>query len=116
MPLRILEKTNYIYIAYNRKSFRDFLELKRTVEEILQKIGEYRNIVIDFTISPPLTEWEASLISNIGNRFKETRRFLKIVADESKKVQIESTIISKSDNISFHTDPLSLFRDAVQPE
>lgn len=104
MPLKSLEKPGYIYFAYCRNGFCDFLEFKRAVETMANKNGEQRDIIIDLTIAGPLTEWELSVLANIVKRFQGTNRYLKIIIDESKRAKIESTNILRAGNVSIHSN------------
>ena len=109
MPTQSLEKSGYVYIAYRRNGFRDFLEFKGTIEAIFRKTNEERDIIIDFSIVGTLSEWEISVLANIVKRFQGTNRWLKIIADESQKNKIESTNLHKAGNISIHVSMRSLF-------
>jgi hypothetical protein len=108
MPVKSLEKPEYVYVAYCRNEFLDFIEFRRTIEAIVQKVDEQRDIIIDLTRAGNISEWELSVLANIVKRFQGTKRYLKIIVDESKKTKIESTNMLKAGNISIHTSFISL--------
>jgi hypothetical protein len=108
MPVRKIEKPDFIYLAYRRRSFAEFIELKNAIESAMKEAKE-RDIIIDLSQDYMITEEEMELLMKVLSQFRGTSRHLKIIANNSTKQKLETMNAFKTGNIFIYENPLLAF-------
>jgi hypothetical protein len=80
MPVKVLEKVTFVYIAYHRQGGEDFAVFRRAVVNALKKNASFQDIVVDLTPNDSIDSQEKNLLTNAASVLAGTRRLLHLIA------------------------------------
>jgi hypothetical protein len=109
MPLKKLEKPGFYYIAYCRRDIDDFVEFKMTLDGLSKKDTLDRDIIVDLTKDENITDGEFTVLGNVLKKFRTSRRFLRIVLNDTIKPKFDSADIFKTGNVELYSNHMMLF-------
>ncbi len=109
MPLKILKKPGFYYVAYNRKEIENFVEFRTMLETLSKPDTRDRDIIVDLTKGTLITDGEFAVLANVVKRFRDTKRTLRIVASDGTKARFDATNLFKAGNVEIHFHHISLF-------
>ena len=113
MPLLQFEKKRYIFLGYQRNGFLDFLKFKSILLSLAKSFILEKDVIIDVLKNGPLTEWELSALCIMIKRMQGTQQQLKILADESTILKIESINQPWTTNVSLYSNMHSFVEKTV---
>jgi hypothetical protein len=79
MPVKVLKKITFVYIAYHRSGPEDFPVFRRAVVDALKKNASFQDIVVDLTPNSSLDSQEKNLLTNAASVLSGTRRRLHLI-------------------------------------
>jgi hypothetical protein len=109
MPLKVLKKPGFYYVAYYRKEIDDFVGFRTMLETLSKTDTLDRDIIVDLTKGTTVTDGEFTILANVVKRFQGTKRTLRIVTNDEIKAKIDSTNMLKAGNVEIHSHHISLF-------
>jgi hypothetical protein len=109
MPLKILKKSGFYYVAYFRKDIHDFIEFRTILETFSKSHTMDQDIVIDLTIDNSMTDGEITVLANVIKRFQGSKRTLWIVTRDAIKSKLDGLNLFKAGNVMLFADHISLF-------
>ena len=98
MPVREIEKPDFIYLAYRKRGFAEFIEFKDSIESAIKK-GKERDIIVDLSQDYMITEEEIELLAKVIGNFHGTSRHLRVIANNSTKQKLETMNLFRMGNI-----------------
>jgi hypothetical protein len=114
MPLKMLRKPGFYYIAYCRRDIDDFVEFKTTLDVLSKKDAQERDIIVDLTRGDSLSDGEFSVLANVIKKLLGTKRFLRVVVNEAIKAKLESTNLLLAGNGAVYGNHIELFESLSQ--
>jgi hypothetical protein len=112
MPVRKIEKPDFIYLAYRRSGLAEFIDLKNAIESAMKEAKE-RDIIIDLSQDYMIAEEEMELLMKVLRQISGTSRHLKIIANNSTKQKLETMNVFKTGNIFIYENPLLAFNSLM---
>ena len=109
MPLKVLKKPGFYYVAYYRKEIDDFVDFRIMLETLSKPDTMDRDIIVDLTKSTTVTDGEFTILANVVKRFQGTKRTLRIVTNNAIKNKFDTTNLFKVGNVELHADHIALF-------
>ncbi|MBN1127789.1 MAG: hypothetical protein JXA71_02310 [Chitinispirillaceae bacterium] len=90
MSVKELEKDGFVYLAYHRKGYEDFLLFRKALVHFLQSGSKHKDIVIDMTKNSSISEIEIALLANTVRQFQGSERQLRIIASRDVRAKLEA--------------------------
>jgi hypothetical protein len=109
MPVKTLEKDNFIYIAYRRKTGKDFMDFKNVIDSFIKTDSRLRNVIVDLTKNMMITESEINVLCNVIKKNTGTSRTLYIIADKKTNDKLRSIRLTDAAGVMVFDNHLALF-------
>ena len=97
MPIKILEKASFIYIAYSRKTPGDFLALRKDIVSCAT-VSKNKDIVLDLMNDDTIGDGEILLLTNIAREFSGSSRKIWVLAPQAVQQKLEKQDLFKTGN------------------
>ncbi|MBD3393632.1 MAG: hypothetical protein GF418_15945 [Chitinivibrionales bacterium] len=98
MSVTVSENERFIYVRYHRQEFRDSDQFKRVLSNQASALAG-KDVVVDLSTCNSLTSPEIGAMARLLQAFQGSPRFLRILPNEEVKRALESTNITKMDNL-----------------
>jgi hypothetical protein len=116
MPVKRVETSSFVMVAYNRKSGQDFEQLHVEVDPLYKGDNQTKDIVLDFSACSVALTPELSMIAEILNKLKGSTRKLILIPGVDMQGKLEKLRIDKLPNLAIYKDLRSLISARAAPE
>ena len=106
MPIKKLEKEDFVYLAFRRDGAGDRYEFRRELDSLVQ--CDDRDIIVDLTAETSVTESGVALLAGVVKQLQGTSRSLRIIAPRAIYKRLENHNLGKAGNVSLYNDHAEL--------
>jgi len=110
MPIKVLKKERFTFIAYKRENFSDFIELKKTVDGLASP-EHTADIAIDFTPCMTILENEMALIASTIKTLLTTKRCLRLIIKAADLKKLQANHMMRFENVKVYETHRALLSD-----
>jgi hypothetical protein len=109
MPVKTLEKKEFIYIVYRRGGIIDFLDFRNAVDSSTKIPARRKNLIIDLSKNGPITESEINVLVLAMRKFMGTSLTLFVIAGQKTREKLQSTRLADAPGVRIFDDHPELF-------
>ncbi|MGB7569137.1 MAG: hypothetical protein WBM07_14855 [Chitinivibrionales bacterium] len=99
MPVKLIKKPGFAYVAYCRKSPKDFVDFKSELFNFAKAKGNSDDIVVDITKSGSFNEGDIGVLVGVLQALHGTKRTLRLIMSPPIYKKMESINLFKVKNI-----------------
>jgi hypothetical protein len=101
------EKKGFVYIAYHRHGILDCMELKDTIDKLVE--WDQRDIVVDLTENIMISEGETAALARAVKNLCGTNRKLRLITGDHIRTKLKTTRLSDVGKVMAFETSDSLF-------
>lgn len=99
MPIKRTINGRFVYLSYQRESYKDFEQFKRELDNSASLNYESKDIIVDFTGSSSVTSPEIGELVRLLKTLQGSPRFLRIITTPPIRKILTSTNLDKLGNL-----------------
>jgi anti-anti-sigma regulatory factor len=99
MPVKLIKKPGFAYVAYCRKSPKDFVDFKSELLNFAKAKENSDDIVVDITKSDSFNEGDIGVLAGVLQALHGTKQTLRLIMSPPIYKKMESINLLKAKNI-----------------